>query len=69
MTDRDLVEKKLARIVTYVEGLRRLARPVRNPAAPLTSEVDQDPVAGPGTSTSAMRRRISSGSAALASLR
>ena len=27
MTDRDLVEKKLARIVTHVEELRRLAHP------------------------------------------
>jgi uncharacterized protein YutE (UPF0331/DUF86 family) len=27
MTDRDLVEKKLAQIVTYVSELRRLARP------------------------------------------
>ena len=27
MTDRDLVEKKLARIVTHVEELRRLAKP------------------------------------------
>ena len=27
MTDRDLVEKKLARIVTHVEELRRLAQP------------------------------------------
>lgn len=27
MTDRELVEKKLARVVTYVEELRRLGRP------------------------------------------
>lgn len=27
MTDRDLIEKKLARIATHVEELRRLARP------------------------------------------